>query len=69
MRIFTTSPTLKLHRMSIFSRPVLFSRRIQRTCLPVDSQFIIGIVSFHSSGGTYKPFSNSIDRTIGNGSP
>src|SRR4029079_5319311 len=35
----------------MFSLPVAGSRRIQRTCRPVEAQFIICIVPLHSTGG------------------
>ena len=50
-RILTRSPCWKVQWMSPFSRPVSMSRRIQVTCVPDESQFIIGMASFHSMGG------------------
>ena len=59
----TRSPSSNCQSISWFSAPVLRSRRTQVTCSPVDSQFAIGMASFHSIGGT-KRVSASIVSTI-----
>ena len=53
MRILATSPTSKRQWMSMFSRPVAGSRRIQVTFFSDDRKFIIGITSLNSTGGLY----------------
>ena len=49
-RSFTTDPRFTCQSMSPFSFPVASSRRIQRTCFEVESQFMSGIPSTHSTG-------------------
>src|SRR2546430_9419330 len=50
----------------MFSLPVAGSRSTQRTCFPVDAQFIIGIVPPHSTGVKYIE-SSCINRWVTNG--
>ena len=68
IRSFTTDPTGARQSMSMFSFPVSSSRRIQRTCLYVDSQFMSGIPSTHSTGAKYA-VSTFMNCTVGSGSP
>ena len=53
--------------MSMFSLPVASSRRIQRTCLLVDSQFMSGMPSTHSTGAKYA-VSTFMNCTVASGS-
>ena len=52
-RIFTTSPWVNSQLMSMFSRRVAGSRSIQRTFPALETQFIMGMALFISTGGKY----------------
>ena len=67
IRSFTTLPCFTRHWMSMFSFPVASSLRIHRTCLLVDSQFMSGIASVHSTGAKYA-VSTFMNCTVASGS-